>query len=414
MANFEAEPLAELGVITCWCAMLLLFRSLFASMPSTRSPICTGPVDCPDGSTRKRLQEGVWKSFAWLLWVCIVALFSLPAILFAIVQSVPAQHNEAISEDLLKLLHKAAPVLTVLIDMALAVRLSMKYSSLTGLHADRLLMTFRLFSAWLLPLLVTVFLDENCLSGWKISWSVCQDAIEQKRFDWSIYGEEILSTRRDICGWNETWWSDGRCSRAIVGNLAPFLLNKLLIRSTLQPVLLLLLWQLSRLEGQEDLQKGQPLRILGFGPRTSGSLQPLQQMSLLTTLMEVLVFWTPFIPLLSIGILSASTANLFIFDLGVWRFGVRLPLNEMNQKAALAKAYLRFALGAGCCFQLWHAFASKMYGRYILLGLSITVMGPWTPRFLPVELARRYFWAKSTRPSEEETKSIEMTQSDRI
>ncbi|CAK9010966.1 unnamed protein product [Durusdinium trenchii] len=394
--------------------MLLLFRSLFASMPSTRSPICTGPVDCPDGSTRKRLQEGVWKSFAWLLWVCIVALFSLPAILFAIVQSVPAQHNEAISEDLLKLLHKAAPVLTVLIDMALAVRLSMKYSSLTGLHADRLLMTFRLFSAWLLPLLVTVFLDENCLSGWKISWSVCQDAIEQKRFDWSIYGEEILSTRRDICGWNETWWSDGRCSRAIVGNLAPFLLNKLLIRSTLQPVLLLLLWQLSRLEGQEDLQKGQPLRILGFGPRTSGSLQPLQQMSLLTTLMEVLVFWTPFIPLLSIGILSASTANLFIFDLGVWRFGVRLPLNEMNQKAALAKAYLRFALGAGCCFQLWHAFASKMYGRYILLGLSITVMGPWTPRFLPVELARRYFWAKSTRPSEEETKSIEMTQSDRI
>lgn len=45
---------------------------------------------------------------------------------------------------------------------------------------------------------------------------------------------------QDMCNFSDNWWMDGRCSRAIVDGLAPLLLKKLLLRSTLQPLVLLL------------------------------------------------------------------------------------------------------------------------------------------------------------------------------
>lgn len=72
-------------------------------------------------------------------------------------------------------------------------------SSLRAKHqADRLLMTFRLFSAWLLSLLTTVFLHENCLGGWKLFWIVCrEEAPEHQSFNWKIWDEEILNTKKE-------------------------------------------------------------------------------------------------------------------------------------------------------------------------------------------------------------------------
>ena len=403
-ANFKAEPLPELAVTGCWCAMLLLFRVIFASMPGTHY---AGSTHFHEREPRRPLLGRARRVLVWLLWVFIVATFSLPSVLYAFAQSLPAHNTSGLDEALLKLVHGAAPALTVLIDMVLAVPVSAQYSFLTGVKTDRLLMTFRLFSAWLLPVLITVILDENCLSGWKWTWTVCQEgSAENQYFYWSIYGEEILNTRRDICNLSQTWWSDGCCSRAIVGNLTPFLLKKLLVRSSMQPLISWLMWRLSRLEHQEDPQKGRHLKLFGFGPKTTSSLHPLQQMSLLTTQMELLAFWTPFIPLLSLGILGAGTANLLIFDLGVWVFRVKLPSDEMNRNAGLSRSYLSFALIAGCCFQLWHAFSTQMYGRYVLLIFSLAVMGPWAKCLLPIESARGLFWADAEKASE--TEFIEM------
>lgn len=53
-------------------------------------------------------------------------------------------------QEILTYVHGAAPFLIVAIDMFLASPLSNIYSSLSGIKADRLLMTFRLFAAWLL------------------------------------------------------------------------------------------------------------------------------------------------------------------------------------------------------------------------------------------------------------------------
>lgn len=397
-ANFESGLLPDLAVVACWSALLVLFRAVFAGMPMQDAQ------QVNENMTSGR-PGGV---LVWGLWVFLVTIFSLPSILFAFAQSLPAHNTSGLSEEFLSFVHKIAPVLTVLIDMVVAVPMSTQYSAWSGLKTDRLLMTFRLFSAWLLPLITTVILDENCISGWKWTWTVCQaGSSEHRRFDWSIYDQEILSAQRSICNLSLTWWSDGRCSRAIIGNLTPFLLKKLLTRCTIQPLILWLQWQVSRLEHQDNLQRGRHLRLLGIGPKTSGFLAPLQQMSWLTTQLELLAFWTPFIPLLSLGILSAGIANLLMFDLGIWGFGVTLPSDSVNKGAAVSGSYLRFALGAGCCFQLWYAFSTRMYGRYVLLIFSLTVMGPWAKYFLPLDVASRHFWRQE---SEMEVNEFEMSE----
>ena len=275
-----ASTWPDLGVITCWCAIQLFFRSVVVGLPMARRQ--------SENQLGQPSDRQSWRGrvCAWLLWICIVSALSLPSVFFTFAQSLPAQPSNP-DNNMLKFFHGTAPVQAVLIDMVFAVQISQKFSGLTGVKADRLLMMFRLFSAWLLAVLTTVVLDENCHGGWKLAWNVCREGSnEQSKFNWKIFDEEILNTQRDICDFSGTFWSDGRCSRAIVGGVTPFLLKKLLTRSTLQPLIWLVSWWLSRLEPESGAKQGRHRRLLGVWPKTTGSLVPLQQMALLTTQME--------------------------------------------------------------------------------------------------------------------------------
>eukprot|EP00435_Cladocopium_sp_Y103_P057732 s406_g20.t1 len=282
IAGHKAEnPGSDFAVVATWCAMQALFRSIIAAIPK--------PAEREETSVSSWKHEIV-RIFVWFLWVCIVAFLSLPSVFFTCAQSLPSQNTFGLSDDTLQLFHNTAPIQTVIIDMLLAAPLSSKFSRLTGLKADRLLMTFRLFSAWLVALITTAVLDENCLGGWKVAWKVCQEGSEEhNRFNWNLFDEEILNTTQDICSlrFSGGWWSDGRCSRAIVGSLTPFLLKKLLIRTTMQPLVLWLLWHFSRLEATSfDPKRGRHRKLFGVWPKTTGSLVPLRQMALLTTQMD--------------------------------------------------------------------------------------------------------------------------------
>ena len=258
--------------------MAYFFRTVVASMPMT--PSSQAP------SEKARIQR-LGRVLAWACWFGIVSIFSLPSILFAFSQSLLAHNSLPVSDQVLQWFNSIAPYLNVLIDMVLSAPVSKKYAAFTGIKADRLLMTFRLFSAWLLALLTTVVLDENCLSGWKWTWTVCQvGSPNHQNFNWGVFDEEILNTDKDICRSSDGWWSDGRCSRAIVGNLTPFLLKKLMVRATVQPLMLLTLWHCSKLDMPRDDLKERHLKLFGRWPKTSGSLAPLQQLSLLTTQVE--------------------------------------------------------------------------------------------------------------------------------
>ena len=175
-------------------------------------------------------------------------------------------------------------------------------------------MILRLCSAWLLSLLTTLILHENCLAGWKFFWSVCDaGSPRHELFTLRIWDEEIMNTDADMCQLEPSWWKNGRCSRSMIEGLAPLLMKKLLLRTCLQPVLLLIAWQLSKLDSDERSDGSRQLRLLKVGPTTSGCLLPIQQHALLTTYMETTIFWGPLNPLVSFCVAIAAAVNAHPF-----------------------------------------------------------------------------------------------------
>lgn len=256
--------------------------------------------------------------------------------------------------------HMAAPYLIVFIDVWIAVPLSTIYSERSGIERSRLVMTLRLFSTWFLVTFTTTFLHENCFGGWKFFWPVCQkNSPERHFFEWNLWDEELLNPSKDMCGLKFSW-PQGRCTRSVVDGLTSLLLKKLLFRSVGMPLLTMLSWCLSKSRSQDseeivELQDGRPLLFMGWWPVTTNMLKPYNQVTLLTTYLEVLFFWSPFIPLISVGVLFVAAANLFLLDIGVWQFGFRAPTDARNSNATLSKGYLAmpgkgYGVGHGSSF----------------------------------------------------------------
>ena len=248
-------------------------------------------------------------------------------------------------------------------------KLCLTLGGLSGIRADRLLMSLRLCAAWLLPLLTEVALQENCLAGWKRWWTACDP--ESKMHDsfnwhfWELSEIEILNTTTGMCSANHQNLWQGRCSRSLIEGLSPLILKKLLIRIAFQPLVMVLAWRASKLEDDPSpLEGGRQLRLLGR--KTSGSLASMQQHAYFNTLLETAIVWGPLVPLVSLGVVAAFLANTILFEIGL-SFGVRPPTDAANTRAGVSRAYLRLALAMSCAFQLWHAFGTSMAGRTILL-----------------------------------------------
>ena len=401
-ANLRTNSWVDIGVVGIWCTMTIFFRcAIFCMQGHTEN-----------GFVRKRERFAHCKLMcfnivAWLLWISIAIVLSLPSILFAVAQALPAHNTSGLSPNMLSGVHMAAPYLIVFIDVWIAVPLSTIYSERSGIERSRLVMTLRLFSAWFLSLLTTTFLHENCFGGWKLFWAVCQEnAPERHFFEWNLWDEELLNPTTDMCSLKFSW-PQGRCTRSVVDGLTSLLLKKLLFRSIGMPLLTMLSWCLSRPQDSEETEDGRHLLFMGCWPVTTSMLKPYNQVTLLTTYLEVLFFWTPFIPLLSVGVLFLASANLFLLDIGVWQFGFRAPTNARNSNATLSKGYLMFALFAGCCFQLWHAFGTKMYGRHMIwLNLAAAAL-PMPSRLWRLD----WFWSCTIDESGKECEgSIELAE----
>ena len=64
---------------------------------------------------------------------------------------------------------------------------------------------------------------------------------------------------------------------------------------------------------------------------------------------------------------------------------------------ALVRSYLTLSLALSCGFQLWHAFGTKMRGRYVLLLVMCCLNGPWSTRLLPFRAAKQFLWSQLDR-----------------
>ena len=139
----------------------------------------------------------------------------------------PANSNY---ELLLKICHFGAPKFSVLFDVFLARTLAVRYSEITHINADRLMMMMQLCSTWLMPMCATLLLHENCAGGWKQLWSSCNSSGDGSgSFDWSIFDEQILTTN-EVCAWSPEHLLEERCSRSVVADLSPFVLQKNLLK----------------------------------------------------------------------------------------------------------------------------------------------------------------------------------------
>ncbi|CAE7665709.1 MIK2 [Symbiodinium sp. CCMP2592] len=355
-AYLDESPLTELFVVLVWSFTTLFFSASVAVLPKPREAL----RGSPNRSWHVRRQ------LAWLLWIVPVTMVSLPSILYVVAQALP-KDNTLVPDSVLEMAHHTAPALVVAFDMLLAAPLSIRYGGVSGIPADRLLMALRSCAAWLLPLLAALTLQENCLAGWKTWWTACDPKSRMNaEFNWALSsGVVVLNTTTDMCRADRRNLWEGSCSRSVIQALSPLILRKLLIRITLQPLVVVVAWQASKLEDQRTLDEGgRQLRLLGR--KASGSLASMQQHAYFTTLLETAIIWGPLVPLVSLGVVAAFLSSTMLLEIGL-SFGVQLPTDATNKGAGLSRSFLRLALATSCSLQFWHAFSTSMAGRTILL-----------------------------------------------
>eukprot|EP00438_Fugacium_kawagutii_P012292 Skav221923 [mRNA] locus=scaffold195:73210:78697:+ [translate_table: standard] len=114
---------------------------------------------------------------------------------------------------------------------------------------------------------------------------VCDESTEDYQlFNISLGDHPLLEPLADLCSAKESWWRDSACARSVVDTMAPLLVSKMITRAFLQPIILLLRWQLSYVEDGQ-------LYMLRGALCTSGSLELGQQASLLVTWAEIALLW---------------------------------------------------------------------------------------------------------------------------
>eukprot|EP00435_Cladocopium_sp_Y103_P037993 s1603_g10.t1 len=329
---YHGNALVEWSVAVLWTCWIALGASFLRRAPTPSRPVA---------------EETITSGLAFLLkviysccWLCIVALLSFPSVAYAVVSAIPFNNTLKLSAWWLKFFHYQAALVMVLVDMFITPKLVAFFSIATGMRRSMLLMAARLSTMWLA--------------------AVCDESTEDyKLFNISLGDNTILEPKADLCSAKASWWSDSACPRAVINTMAPLLMSKMVTRAFLQPIITLLRWQMSYLEGGQ-LYMWRNLIC------TSGSLEHGQQASLLVTWAEVALLWGPLVPVLLPAVLMATGTNMLMCKVGHGHFGVEhLMLDKTS--AGMSRRYLHGSLSCLIFFQNWFAWSSGMHGRWLLL-----------------------------------------------
>eukprot|EP00438_Fugacium_kawagutii_P008200 Skav229043 [mRNA] locus=scaffold2828:38139:43017:+ [translate_table: standard] len=270
-------------------------------------------------------------------WLCIVALLSLPSIVYALV-------GNSVLPQVLHVQAGPEALVMVLVDMFITPRVVKIFSEATGMRRSMLLMAARLGTMWLAGV-------------------VCDESTEDYQlFNISLGDHPLLEPLADLCSAKESWWSDSACARSVVDTMAPLLVSKMITRAFLQPIILLIRhsgWQLSY------LKDGQ-LYMLRGALCTSRSLERGQQASLLVTWAEIALLWGALVPVLLPIVLLATGTNMLMCKVGHGHFGVSQVTRDRTA-AGMSRRYLHGSLSVLLAFQNWFAWTSGMHGRWLLL-----------------------------------------------
>lgn len=377
LAHFSGSLDAVLAL--GWSAWILLGMRWLRDVPkphrTTMPSSWLSTLSLP--GARKDSASRLGKFFWFILWLFLVLLLSTPSMAYAMVDSLPRQNTLIItSPNLLTTIHSLAVPIMLLVDLLLTPKLAALISERSALRRSMLLMAARSATMWLNATLCTIYLNEHCMRGWTRFWTVCNPLTEHyQNLNISLGEHQLLDPTNDLCLQNKNWWRSDACVRSIVETLGPLFVTKMIQRAFLQPVIVLVLWKLSKeIEGQLWLF---PLAYFGIRSvkfRTSNSLDRAQQASLLVTLAEVLLLWSPLVPLLIPAVFMATWSNLIVFRMAKWKFNAKVPDLEDGETASMSRKYMHFSLGVLLIFQIWFALTSRMCGTsFVILAAVVYV-----------------------------------------
>ncbi|CAK9026243.1 unnamed protein product [Durusdinium trenchii] len=349
LAYFEGGQMAELALACLWSSwsLLCLYHARRIPKPgrhltsSSSSPLAPSRV-C--GRCRRNL---LLKSAWCALWFMLVVILSLPSLGYAFVQSLPRENSfQMQSTSVLKAVHGGAALLMLLIDMGITPPLARIISRRSGIQRSMLLMAARTGTMWLNATLCAIYMSEHCMRGWTTFWTMCDPTSDlYHRFEVRLGHHRFLDPIQDLCTENHRWWKEDACPRSVVETLAPLFLVKMLQRAFLQPVIVLFLWKLST-EVNGELHVF-PLAFLGIRRWricTSKRLDRGSQASLLVTLAEVVIVWSPLVPLLLPAAGMAASTNLLLVQLGRRHFHAVVPSLD-GETASMSRKYLQASVG---------------------------------------------------------------------
>ncbi|CAK9018032.1 unnamed protein product [Durusdinium trenchii] len=372
LAHFQHES-SGLGLACIWSTWVFVCAYCLRSVPKPEKQFNTRARS----SAKQTVRDMIWKSSWWLLWFFVVVLLSSPSLGYAFAQTLPKQNSLIENSFVLGMLHHGAALTMLLIDMLITPKLALLFSKLSGsIRRSMLLMAARTATSWLNATLCTIYMSEHCMSGWTTFWTMCEQNSElYNRFKINLGSHELLDPVKDLCDKQDDWWQKDACVRSVVETLGPLFLSKMIQRAFLQPVLTLLQWKLSKqVNGELHFS---PLAFLGLHWEicTSKSLDRAQQATFLVTLAEVVLLWSPFVPLLLPAVSMAVMTNLLMFQIGASEFHANVPILEQGETASMSRKYMQLSVGILLLFQMWFAFTSQMRGTSLLVVTALIFLG---------------------------------------
>lgn len=355
------QPAAEWLVTILWLVHVLFYLMLANRMPRPQKAIILSSSRSQTLNTSGILSR-VKIVLAWLGWTAITAVLSLPTALYAASATIPDDDVfKGDSRSWLETFHVLAPALTLMVDRLLIPPVSKVYAKRSGLRLSMLKTTARMASMWVVATGVTILLHENCIGGWKWFWRVCNDESSADPFKVSVGGLEILNPKDDLCRTRPDWFMRSRCSRSVVETLTPLFLGKTALRATVQPVMSICLWRLSK-----RTEVGE-LKLRGLGLRTTGSISPTSQYSTLLTLCEFAFVWGPLVPLLYPLIWAALGSQIFAYKVAILHFDA---VPKVDTSANLSRAHFLSAVGISVAFMVWVSTAGNFHGQPLLIAIT--------------------------------------------
>ena len=235
-----------------------------------------------------------------------------------------------------------------------------------GIPSSWLLLVSRLLVAWVVPLMVVIWLDNTCTQHWVNFWDSCNDSSEIEQMD--VHGPNgwlsvitvdspsqyfisttMVNASREIClkpSLHEnayTRTNPPQCARAVISTLAPLLLKKMAIAALALPAITILKWR--------SLPSGLTARLYcrsSAPPARDIDLDDIMAQTL--TWLDLAIVFGPQVPLLVPLVLMAIVGQRWSTRVGLARLGKREVGWRKSQPAVWSVA---LSLVCGQALNIW-------------------------------------------------------------